>query len=84
MWSKMLPPGLGTCRPPFAVHRSGGMSFMAHIILSTLWQACSTSPSPESHTKFIQFRSCHSKSLMPSRRVSGAGIGLTGPVRYVW
>jgi hypothetical protein len=34
----------------------------AQAHLSTLWQACSTRPSPESQTKLYQLRICHSRS----------------------
>ena len=68
-------------RPPTAVQLTGGVSPMAHAILSTLCTACSTNPSPLSQVKLYQLRTCHSMSLQLSSRAESGRIGFTGPVR---
>jgi len=41
-----VPSWLGTWRPPLPTALRGNTPFIAHAILSMLWQACSTRPSP--------------------------------------
>ena len=59
---------------------AGGWSFIAHMILSALWTACSTRLSPDSQAKLYHQRTCHSMSLMPGGRWLAGGIGFTGLV----
>ena len=68
------------CGPPLPKGRYRfGASLKAQAIRSTLWQPCSTIPSPASQVKLYQFLICHSVSLIPSGRLEASGIAFTGP-----